>query len=112
MRWRNLLILLLGHLIGSYAGAGLVAALSKAIDHRVPHSFWVLLKAAPLRAPQFVLFYFIGVDRPKLLAVIAVVVGYAAAFYGCWKLSRRFRLPKSCLERGRGFEVGQRNSEC
>jgi L-lactate permease len=113
MRWRNLSILLLGHVVGSYVGAALLVALARAIDHRFVHSFWVLLKGAPVKVPQFFWFFVVGPERPKLLAVMAVVVGYTAAFYGCWKLSHRFRAPQSDLERRRGFEVAvNKNGEC
>jgi hypothetical protein len=111
MRWRSLMILLLCHLLGSFAGAALLVVLSKEIDHRIPDAFWVLLKAAPVSVPHFFWRYVAGPGRPKLLAVIAVVVGYAAAFYGCWKLSHRFRAPQSSMERGRGFEIAIQDSQ-
>ena len=104
-RWRRLLFLLLGHLVGSYAAAGVLVVVAKELDHFVPPSFWVLLRAAPVAVPLFVCQYIFGLDRPKLLAVVVIVVGYGVAFFVFWKLSRRFRLPQSCLERGRGFEV-------
>ena len=105
MRLRTLLLLLLAHLVGSYFGAGLLVVLARAIDHWAPPSFWHLLKAAPVAVPRFVFDYVFRLDPPKLLAMVIVVAGYAAGFYVVWKLSYSFRIPRSRLERGRGFEV-------
>src|SRR3954470_23094130 len=95
MRWRSLLILLLGHLVGSYAGAGVLLVLAREMDHLVPHSFVVLLKTAPVAVPRFILFFLTGLDHPKPAAVLVVVLGYAAAFYVVWKLTTAFGCPQA-----------------